>query len=211
MSKADTYPVTEPHRICQQFRTTSWTAGVMVEILRQYFGSEDRITMERASLLWNPDAAVSKVQIDVVDNLKFAEGDKFPKMLVDIESQEFPHDVLQDLDGYKPETGTIEYTVRNQSAYSIECWGLKKLEASAMGDEVRYFLQTYRHVIAKRYNFNILRPKTFMKPMKYKKFDDYWIGRLIVPFEVHDGWGVTQESLALSGFSLSLNANGTRL
>lgn len=208
----ETYPLSRGGRACSQFRDTNWLAGAMMSILRQYFGTTDRISLEKGRFLWkpvteqDPAAAQGQIQIDVVDNLKFAEGQKYPRILVDVENQEFPHDVIQDQNGYQSD-GTINYFNQNQSAYAIECWGLKKLEASCIADEVRYFLQAYRHVIADKYQFAFLRVKTLMKPVKYKQFDDYWIARLIVPFAMHEHWGITQESLEVSEFALALRAD----
>jgi hypothetical protein len=193
-------------RIGDQFRTANWLTGSMVSILRQYFGSEDRITMEKARLLWSPAIEESQVHIDAVDNIKFQEGVKFPKILVDQEDQSFPKNVVGDLDNVEPEPGQSNYTVQTTSAFSIECWGLKKLESWAICDEVRFFITTYRQVIANAYCFNSIRPIKAMKPVKSKLYDDYWICRLIVEYDLEETWGVSREDLAVSGFSLSVTA-----
>lgn len=202
----DAYPLQRGSRVDSQFRTTNWLSGTMLELLRQYFGNDERITLEKGTLLWKPDITESKLQIDTVDNVKFDETNKFPKMLVDVDTQEFPEDVIQDMAGYQPD-GTINYYNRNQSVFLIECWDLKKLAVAAMADEVRYFLQAYRHVICARYGFIKLRVKTFMKPVKYEKYDDYWVGRVAVTFEIAEEWGTTKESLEATHFSLALNVS----
>lgn len=191
-------------RIADQFKTTNWLCGAMVSILRQYFGSEDRMTLEKAKLLWSPEIQNSQVQIDSVDNIQFGAGVKFPKILVDIETQTFPKDYLGDLDNFEPISGQRNYTVRDTSAFSIECWGLKKLEAWSICDEVRYFLTTYRREIAQTYCFGFLRPIQAVKPVKSKIYDDYWLARLIVEFEISETWGVAAEELAISSFAVKL-------
>lgn len=163
--------------------------------------------MEKARLLWNPSIEESQIQIDIVDNIQFHEGVKYPKILVDLENQGFPRDVLGDLDNYEIEPGQTNYTVKTASAYSIECWGLKKLEAWAICDEVRYFLTTYRKEIAQAYCFNFIRPIQSLKPVKLKMYDDYWVVRLIAEFEMSDTWGVSREALAASNFTLTLRDN----
>lgn len=178
---------------------------MMVSVLRQFFGQTDRLSLEKASIKWDPDVSQSGVQIDIVDNVVFQEGQKFPKILVDMETQEYPRDFIGDLDNYVQETAMRVYTVRQQSAFSIECWGLKKLEAMAIGDEVRYFLQTYRKEISDKYCLATLRPKALIKPMKTKLYDDYWITRLIVEYEMNETWGVAAEALKVSSFTVSLN------
>lgn len=202
----DIYPINNGDRICDQFRNTNWHAGVMISVLRQYFGSDERISLDKGRFLWNPDITSSGIQIDVVDNLKYAEGNKHPKILVDIEDQTFNHDVLGDLGDYTGQTGTREFMNQNASAYSIECWGLFKLEAASIADEVRYFLQAYRHEISQKYQFKFLRVTKMLKPVKYKIFKEYWICRLIVALQTEERWGVTQESLRASQFFLDLNA-----
>ena len=203
--KEDTYPIEgENCRIPHQLRTTNWLVGSMVSILRQYFSSQDRMVLERATLLWNPDATLSKIQIDSVDNLKYQEGDKYPKILVDVENQTFPQDSLGDMDNFDAPTGTTGYTTRIETAFSLECWGLKKLEATAMADEIRYFLQAYRQVIATAYRFDKIRVTQVLKPVKYKQFDDYWITRAIVELNLQDTWGVAKEALEVSDFSVKV-------
>lgn len=202
----DTYPIPDDEcRIHQQFQTANWKAGVMVSILRQYFGGTDRITLEKAQLLWSENATESKVQIDVVDNLKFAETGKRPAMLVDFDVQNFPHDVLGDMQDYTGTSGTIEMFNRSIGAFVVECWALKKLEAYSIADEIRYFLQAYRTPIAAAYGFNLLRVAKIEKAVKYHQFDDYWVSRVVIQYEQNEHWGVGQESLKVSNFGLILN------
>lgn len=199
-----TYPLQEPQRIAEQFWTTTWKAGVMVSLLRQYFGQDDRITLDKARFLWTADRTQSEVQIDTVDNLKFDETGKKPAMLVDFEAQQFPKDVLGDHEGYQVD-GTQMMFNRNVGSFLIECWALKKLESYSMADEIRYFLQGYRHPIAKTYRFNTLRVSQVAKAVKYRQFDDYWISRVVVEYEQSEEWGVGIESLKVSRFALALN------
>lgn len=203
----DLYPIKDPNRIKDQFRDANWLTAVMVTVLRQYFGTDERISLDSGRFKWDPTIDQAGLQIDVVDNLKYAEGQKFPKALVDIENRTFPRDVISDGMEYKPESGTREFVNRTQSSFSIECWGAFKLEAHAIADEIYYFLQAFRHVIAKKYGFTTLRVSQILKPAKYKAFHDYWIARVIVEFETTEQWGVTQESLRLSAFNVILNAD----
>lgn len=202
----DTYPAPDnPCRLHEQFWTTNWKAGAMVSILRQYFGSPERITLEKAQLLWDEDIAKTQVQIDVVDNLKFAETGKRPAMLVDFETQQFPQDVIGDVHDYSGGTGTVEMFNRNVGAFLLECWAIKKLEAYSIADEIRYFLQAYRAPIADAYGFNMLRVTQVAKAVKYRQFDDYWVARVIVSYEQNEHWGVGIESLKVSNFGVQLN------
>ncbi len=202
----DVYPVNNGDRICDQLHTTNWHVGVMMTVLRQYFGSEDRISLEKARLLWKPNEAESDVQIDVVDNLKYAAGNKHPKILVDIEDQTLVPDVLGDLGDYSGGTGAREMMNRNTSAYSIECWGLTKLEAASIADEVRYFLQAFRQEISAKYHFQYLRVSKMIKPVKYKIFKEYWVCRLIVDLQTEERWAVGTESLKASQFFIDVTA-----
>lgn len=200
----DTYPLEDGCRIHNQFWTTNWKAGVMVSVLRQYFGQPDRITIEKATLLWDADITKSKVQIDTVDNLKFDETGKRPAILVDFETQQFPRDVIGDRQDYQQD-GVWQMFNRNTGAFLLECWGLKKLESYSIADEIRYFLQAYRHQIAETYGFNTLRIAQVMKAVKYRQFDDYWVSRAVVEYEQNEHWGVGIESLKVSHFSMALN------
>ena len=213
-SPEDLYPIATTDRIMNQLRGANWLTGVMVTILRQYFGSDDRIMLEKGQFKWvasqtDPDVsaniAQSGVQIDVVDNLKHDEGNKFPKMLVDLETREFPRDAVGDLGNYDNIGGTVEFTNRVQGVFGIECWAPFKLEAHSMADEIYYFLQAFRKQIMDKYCFATLRIRQIVKPAKYKVFKDYWIARVIIEFETEERWGTTQEALRVSSFGLHLN------
>jgi len=205
---SNVYPTSDGScRAGHQLKTTNWLCGMMVGVLRQYFGSEDRMTLEKSTLRWSPDITASEVQIDMVDNVKFDEGAKFPKLLVDMENQTFLKDVLGDLDNYDGQTGQRNYNVRSSSAFTIEAWCLSKIEAWSAIDEVRFFLTTFRHEIAKQHCLDYLRPVQANKPVKSKLYDDYWIGRLIVEFNFEERWGVLSEQLAVSDFVLKLGAS----
>lgn len=201
----DTYPLQDGCRTHDQFWTTTWKASVLVGILRQYFGQDDRITLEKAKLIWDEDRTKSMVQIDTVDNLKFEESGKKPAILVDFEAQQFPRDVIGDMQDYTGTEGRMEMMNRNVGAMLIECWALKKMESYSIADEIRYFLQAYRHPIAKAYGFNTLRVAQVAKAVKYRQFDDYWITRAVIEFEQIEQWGVGIESLKVSKFGLALN------
>lgn len=179
----------------------------MVSVLRQYFGSEDRMSLQRSSLKWDRDPNVSKVFIDAEDNQDFRDGDTGPRLLVDLENQGFPRDSIGDRNDYDPLSGQENFTMRMESAYLIEAWSNKKLEAWTMADEVRIFIHTYRMVIAHQYGFNFLRPSQVVKPVKSRVYEDYWISRIIVSFDISDNWGAMQEQLKAGPITLDLQAS----
>ncbi len=181
-----------------------WLIATMVSLLRQHFGTDDRMTLGKSTFKWSRDANVSRLVVDNIDNTDFKQGDKFPRVLVDLENQGFPRDAIGDADVFDPESGTMNYSVRTESAYSIEVWGLKKLEALALADEIRLFIQTYRRQIAHQNCFNYIRPAQVIKPVKSKMYDDYWIARVIVSFDISDTWGVAEESLKAGVIEMSL-------
>lgn len=178
----------------------------MVSILRQHFGAYERLTVSRSTFKWDSDPVKSKCVIDVSDNKDFKTGDKFPKFLVDLETEGYSKDFIGDEDHYDMAGGSIGYTVRTESAYSIECMSIEKLESRAMADEARLFLHTYRRHIACKYGYHYLRPAQTIKPVKSVLYDQYWITRLIVSFEITDSWKTEEEALRASAISLNLHA-----
>lgn len=178
----------------------------MVSLLQQYFGSGERITFEKSRFLWNPDDPTSQLYINNIDNVDFKNMGQRPSLLVDLENHSFPKEVIGDREYYDPKEGAVSYNIRDKSAWSIECWGLKKLESMSLADEVRFFISTFRHEIAKIYKFDQIRVSQQLKPVKYQDFAQYWIARVIVEFELQENWFTTMESLKCSGFGLKLNA-----
>ncbi len=202
----DRYPLHSPDRLSHQFRTSTWAAGVMVSILQQYFKQDDRIVLEKATLLWQSDITTTQVQIDVADNIKFVQGQKYPKISVDVGDQDFPEDVKGDFNGYQA-NGQVNYWNMMKSDFLIECYGLKKLECRTIADEVRYFLQGFRHPIMQTYGLEKLRVQKSSRPIKVPLQDDYWKSALLVEFQAQEVWGTTQESLRLSAARLNLKTS----
>lgn len=191
-------------RVPHQFKTSIWLHGAMVSILRQYFGSADRMTLEKGSLLWDPDVTKSKVVIDTADNLKFQEGDKFPKFSVELENQTFPKDVIGDMVNYNGLTGDVEYNIRVESAFLVQVWAHNRLECWNMMDELRVFLSSFCWNISACYGFQKFRPIQVNKPVKSQLHDDYWIGRVIIEFSVDESWAIGKESLEASAFNVKM-------
>jgi hypothetical protein len=188
-----------------QFHDSMWLISTMVSLLQQHFGSDDRMTLGLSTFKWSRDANVTKIVIDNVDNTDFGTGDIQPRILVDLENQGFPRDTIGDRNDYLAELGQENFTIRIESAFSIETWSNKKLEAWALADEVRLFIQTYRTFIAHQHCFNFLRPSQIIKPVKSKMYEDYWIARTIIAFDLSDSWGVRREDLKAGPIDLTLN------
>lgn len=193
-----------PSRTADQFRDSTWLIATMVSVLRQHFGGSDRMSLETSKYTWSPHTEETKLVIDNTDNLNFGEGEVFPKLIVGLEDQNFPRDYIADFDNYDMASAERNYTVRTDSAFTIESWALHNLEALALCDEVRIFLQTFRREISCTYNFHSLRPLQQNKPVKSKVHTDYWIARLVVSFEVTATWGVQVEQLKASAINLNL-------
>jgi len=200
------YPLKDSlDRLNSQVQDSAWLVGVMVTILRQYFGTTDRLTFGKANLLWQDDVAKSQVQIDVVDNLIYDESSKYPKILVDLETSQFPQDALGDVASVEGRTGKVHYTNRRVCQYAIECWAPRKMESRAIADEVFFFIQSFRQILMKQYGFISLRAMQTIKPAKYPQYDDYWIARVVINFEKNLNWSVAQEALKISNFTININ------
>ena len=196
---------TAPSRVADQFRDSTWLITTMLSVLRQHFGNADRMALQTSTYLWSPDVAATKLVIDNTDNLSFGEGEIFPKLIVGLEDQNFPRDFIADFDNYNMGSAERNYTVRTDSAFTVEAWALHNLEALALCDEVRVFLQTFRREISCTYGFHSLRPLQQNKPVKSKLYTDYWIARLVVSFEVTATWGVQVEQLKATALNLNCN------
>lgn len=203
----DLYPLTccGDLRGTDQFRDSLWLFATMVGVLRQHFGADERMTLGRSTFKWSPVANDSKLVVDTADNLDFKEGEKFPRLLVDLETQGFQKDFVGDLAGFNIDDGGEIFSTRMESAYSIEVWTTTKIETWALADEVRIFFQTFRRQIACKYGFQFLRPAQVIKPVKSKIYTDYWVSRVIIAYELSDSWGISQESLKASIIQLNLS------
>jgi hypothetical protein len=195
---------TTPPRTADQFRDSTWLVTTMVSVLRQHFGNTERMNLQSSTYTWDRDSSQTKLVIDNADNLNFNDGEIFPKLIVDLENQGFPKDYVGDLDNYNNITAERNYTVRTESAFAIESWGLHKLEVLALCDEARFFLQTFRHEISCKYGFHYLRPVQVVKPTQSKIHTQYWVARLIMGFEITDTWAVQEAELRAAAIRLKL-------
>lgn len=185
-----------------QLKTPIYLLGVGISLLKQHFGNQDRIVLEKSSFIYSDDPLASQIYINYQDNLDYEVIGKRPAIISSIGEMTYPRDGLGDVMNYDGETGRFDIMDRCESSWQFTCISDKALECLSIATEIKYFYQTYRKYIAQTYGFDMLRTKMISKYQKQTEYKDYYGISVIVEFSCQDNFSVGAESLKVSGIQL---------
>lgn len=207
MSEPIVYPYSECDRTPHQLKTPVYLLGLGMALIKQYFGSEDRVALEKASLRWREDSAdcQSEIYIGTQDNLDQETIQKRPAVIVAMGDVAFPQAVIADRMSYDAEQGIVDYLDRAEGTWTFYCISEKPTEALGMATEIKYFFQTYRHFIANTYSLDKIRATGITSYKKHPEVKDYYGCVCEVMFALQDNFGVSIESLKISGFDFNFD------
>lgn len=204
MSIRHEYPLDSCNNSCDQLKTPVYMLGLGSALLRQYFGMEDRIALEKSKYLWTEDQETSQIYIGYQSNLDYQVIGKRPAIIVSIGDIEYPRDVIGDHMDEVLETGGTHILDHFKGSWLFTCLSDKPLDALGLAGEIKYFFQTYRRYMAPAYSLEKIRVMSIGQYKAQKEFKDTFGCAVNVMFEVQDNFEVTQESLKVGAIQLRL-------
>jgi hypothetical protein len=192
-------------------RTPTTLAGSMVDVLRTYFGSTHRSTMEKASFLWNERKEVSFLSIEDEFNWNWDDVGSKPALIVALDDL-----IVGDgsrtigrngLSSYLPDSGGSRMSSRESGGFTIQCVARHKLESWSLAWEVKTFLQNYAYEIGRTYRFGSLNVAGIRKPAQVSHGGvDYMAAAVGVAFHLTSSFSVEREGLPATHMSLNVEA-----
>ena len=190
-------------------RTPVFMTGVMVSLMKQYFGSEERIALEKSTFLWDPDESKSKVYIDDEFNWSLSKVGLRPAIIVGLKDysnlQDIPSVGRSGMIGYDPVTGNAVYGSVDSSGYDIQCIAKQKLECWSLAWEVKTLLQRYAFEIRKTYRFDHFRVEGIGKPTRISQQEDHLVATVGVSYRIVETWGIQAEKLPVQSVSMKIS------
>jgi hypothetical protein len=171
----------------------------MVSMLRQYFGSKDRIALERGTFLW--DEQPSKSQVYIADDFSwdFENVGQRPALIAEISTmnniQEVPTLGRSGLMSFDPEASTYNFASIEQGTLLVRAIATQKLECWALAWEAKMFLQSYADCLRETYGFKTFTVSKVDPPVRMPEYKEYKVSTVHVPFSMIDAWAIRRENL----------------
>ena len=200
--RADPEPPDSEGGSCSIIKTPVTIMAAMVSVIRQWFGSPERVTLDRGRFHWNPDLAESGIFIatDYPWNNNAISG----KPGVFIEHGSITSIPIRSIGmgqtnaiGFDSKTGTITCASQYSADISFRCMCRANLEAWALANEVKVLFETFGAGIAKEYGLHWLGIRGVQKPVPVKDYDDFMTASVALNYTLMSVWKVALEGLPL--------------
>lgn len=187
---------------CEFTITPATTISIIVSLLRQWFGSEERVTLDRGRFLWHPDLESSQIFIatDYPWNLDGVSG----KPGLFVEHGSITTQPMRSMGmgkgnamGMSMKTGEIYCASQYSADISIRCMCRSNLEAWALANEVKCFFDTYADAGADEYGFHYLTVRGVQKPVPIKEYGNFMAASTVLNYSILSTWGIMKEALPL--------------
>lgn len=195
------YPISSETSAPCQLKTPIYMLGLGVALIRQHFGNDDRVALEKSKYLWQDDQEVSQVYIGHQDNLDYTTIAKRPAIIVSLDAQVFPREVIADRFNVT-EDGESQFIDYATGGWLFTCLSDKPLDSLGLAGEIKYFFQTYRQFIRPAYALQSIRVMAMGRYQQQKDFKNMYGTVVSVAFEVQDNFEVDQESLKVGAIKL---------
>jgi hypothetical protein len=197
-----------PSDVCRHIRTPVWLTGCMISMLQQYFGSDERIALERGTFKWRRVVKDSEVYIADDFNWDFENVGQRPALIVELagmnQIKEIPTIGQSGLINYNPRTGVYTFATIEEGTLLVRVIGKTKLETWGLAWEAKLFLQTYADALRETYNFKTFRVSKVDPPVPLKEYTEYKAATIHVPFSMIDAWGIRRENLKVQSIDPTL-------
>lgn len=198
------YPLAEFNESPDQMKTPVYMLGLGVALLKQFFGTEDRIALEKSQYLWKENQEQSQIYIGHQDNLDYQVIGKRPAIIALLNDTTYPQEVIGDNLAVFEATGARAFLDHAVSSWTFLCFSDKAIEALGLAGEVKYFFQTYRQFLAPAYSVQKIRVVQLGRYEKQKDYKDMYACPVTVAFDVFDNFEVQPEALRISAINLQL-------
>jgi len=198
------YPLSQGSEAVCQLKTPLYLLGLGVSLVKQHFGTEERIALEKSKYVWKEDQSLSNLYVSYQDNTDYAVIGKRPAVIVSLGETLFPRKVIGDLMSESDTSNGVQFLDYSTGYWNFTCIADKSLDSLALAGEVRYFFQTYGKYIVPVYGMNEIRVEAIGRYEKQQDYKDLYGTVVKVGFEIQDNFQVNQESLKISAIKLNL-------
>lgn len=195
---------------CRQLRTPVWLIGCMVSMLKQYFGSDERIALERGTFRWSDKVADSQIYISDDFNWDFENVGQRPAIIVEIAGMDSLKDIptigRSGLSGYDPGNDSYIFSSIDNGSMALRVIAGHKLECWALAWEAKMFLHSYADAIRDTYRFKTFGVSKVDPPRPMSEYKEYKFSTVHVPFSMIDAWAIKRENLKVQSIDPTFTA-----
>lgn len=198
------YPLSQGSEAVCQLKTPLYMLGLGVSLVKQHFGTDERIALEKSKYLWKEDQSLSNLYVSYQDNTDYAVIGKRPAVIVSLGDTTFPRKVIGDRFAVDQIYGGAQFLDYSSASWDFVCIADKALDSLSLAGEVRYFFQTYCKYIVPVYGINDIRVEAIGRYQKQPDYKDLYGIVVKVGFDIQDNFEVDQEALKISAIKLNL-------
>jgi hypothetical protein len=187
-------------------KTPIYVISCIVSVLRQYFGTPNRLSLEHSKYLWEEDQRKSDIYIAEDFHGDREVVGKKPCMLVGFPQMQFPKDVIADVMHRNDNSGSISYLGRTNGNVRIRCISDKSLSSIELATEVKYFIDVFRHQIQCAHGLDYLRASGVAGPTRIEEYKEHWTTEVGCEIMYQENWSVFVESLRFKSINLGLTS-----
>jgi hypothetical protein len=186
-------------------KTPIYVISCIVASLRQYFGTEKRISTEFSKYFWQEDQAISDIYIAEEFNHGREVVGKRPSAIVSFSEIGFNKDAMGDFMGQSESGNEVRKLSRVSGAIRIRCISENALSSVELATEIRYFIDTFRDQIQCAHKLDLLRCRSISGPARIEEYKEYWTTELICDISYQENWSVMMESLRIKSVDISMS------
>jgi len=196
-----------PKKVDRHFiKTPIYVVSSMVGALRQYLSTENRLTTDYSSYLWDPEPSKTKVKIVEDSNTSTESLGQYPLVSVSLPQIVYEQSVMSDMMDFLPSEGSLRILEINKAQMRFRCISISHLASMELATEIKYFISVFRHQLEHDLCLDKIRQSGFSGPQRVEEYKEYWTTDVTCDILYQENWGVAIEHLKVKTINLDLKA-----
>lgn len=196
------YPI-KPHT-GHRIKSPIYAISVFVATLKQFFGTENRISTDFSKYLWKEDQAESNVWISEEHNANRSVIGKRPAILVGIKQIAYPQQSLGDYSLHDLQNSTTYMLNIVESVIRFRCISENMLSSLELATEVKYFVSAFGHQISEAFCFEKFRASQMTETQKIEEYKEFFVTDFLCELKYQEILGVKTENLRIKSVFTNL-------
>jgi hypothetical protein len=178
--------------------------SVFVSTLKQFFGTQNRISTDYSTYLWTEDQSKSNIWISEEFSADRSVIGKRPSILVGIKQMAYPQQSIGDYSMFDIKNSTT-YTLNIvDSIIRFRCISENMLSSLELATEIKYFVSTFAHQISEAFCLDKFRGAQITETQKIEEYKEYFVTDFLCELKYQEILGVKTENLRIKSVFTNL-------
>lgn len=196
------YPI--KHETGYRIKSPIYVLSVFVATLKQFFGTQNRVSTDFSNYLWTEDQSESNVWISEEHNANRSVVGKRPAILVGMKQISYPQQSLGDYSMHDLKNSTTYMLNIVESIIRFRCISENMLSSLELATEVKYFVSTFGHQISEAFCFDKFRGSQITETQKIEEYKEFFVTDFLCELKYQEILGVKTENLRIKSVFTNL-------